>query len=500
MMSSNLERKLRMLNMVMHVLGILLMIEGGFMLVCCIASLCEIMTTNDSTSIAAEIGAIKSLCISAAITSGSGLLFYILHRGKDLFIDKRGGFFVVAVIWLVFSFYGAIPFVIGDYIDNYTDAYFETTSGFTTTGASILRDVESLPYGIGLWRLMTHWVGGIGIVVIMLSIIPMVGGEGMTLFSAEVAGPTKSKLSPKIKETSNILIGVYLVLTLVYFVSYRLAGMEWFDAVCFAFSTIATGGLTSRNTSAMEFTPLIQYLIALFMIVSGTNLLFLYYAVKGKFKELRKSEEFKIYITILVVATLVVLFLIYKPELGLEYSFRIALFQVASVFTSSGILNYNFMNWNAGAIVILIMLMFSGAMSGSTTGGLKLARVILLLKSARSNVTKSLHSNSFVPITLDKKIVREEVLFNIFSMFILYCITACGGVLMFILTGVKFEEAIVTTISVLSNIGVAYGSSYDGCFAHYTPFAKWAMSFLMIAGRLELITVFSIFTRSFWRR
>lgn len=499
-MSNAIDRNKKMLSTVFHIIGLLLMIESMFMLSCCSISVYEVLTSDIQSIVTSELQAIKNLCISSGITLAVGAAMFFPRKGKELFIDKRGGFLIVTTIWIVFSLFGSLPFVLGNYIGTFTDAYFETTSGFTTTGASIMKDVESLPYGIGLWRIMTEWIGGIGIIVIMLSIIPFVGGGGMALYAAEVAGPTKSKLSPKIKETSNILIRVYLILTIVYLITYKLAGMRWFDAICFSFTTIATGGLTSRNTSAMEFSPLIQYLITCFMVVSGTNLLFLYYIVKGRFREIRKSEEFRIYISVIVIATAIVFLLIYRAEIGLEYSFRTALFQVVSVFTSSGLLNSNFMTWNAGAIVILIMLMFPGAMSGSTTGGMKLMRVILLFKCARTNVTKSLHSNAFVPVTLDKKMVNEDILFNIFTMFMLYCLTACFGFIMFIFTGVKFEEALVSAISMCSNIGVAYGSSYDGCFAHYTPLAKWTMSFMMVAARLELVTVFSIFTRSFWRR
>ncbi|MBR1769228.1 MAG: TrkH family potassium uptake protein, partial [Bacteroidales bacterium] len=338
------------------------------------------------------------------------------------------------------------------------------------------------------------------IIVIMLSLIPMVGGGGMALYSAEVAGPTKSKLSPRIKETSNILIAVYLSLTAIYLFSYHFAGMHWFDSVCYALTTAATGGLATHNSSAADFAPHIQYLMIFFMALSGTNLLYIYFIIKRNFKELKKSEELKTYLGLIFIATAVIFCLTFSLPKDAETIFREALFEVVATITSTGLVITDYMNWQTGAMVIIFMLMFSGAMSGSTTGGFKLVRTIILFKSARTNIKKSLHSNAFVPVTLDKRPVSDDILFNVFAMFILYILAGCAGFLVLTFTGVRFEEAVVSVISALSNMGPAYGKSSSGSFIHFSALAKWTMCFLMCVGRLELVTVFSLFTKSFWRR
>ena len=499
-MQKKRNRNTDMLLSALHIVGMLLIMEGLFMIVCTVPSFYELLTNFRQNVIAMETKAIKILFLCALITIASGSVLYFSVRKKNVLVDKRTGFLIVTIIWTVCSVFGSLPYIFGGYINNVTDAYFETMSGFTTTGASILTDVESLPYGIGLWRIMTEWIGGIGIIVIMLSLIPMVGGGGMALYSAEVAGPTKSKLSPRIKETSNILIAVYLSLTAIYLFSYHFAGMHWFDSVCYALTTAATGGLATHNSSAADFAPHIQYLMIFFMALSGTNLLYIYFIIKRNFKELKKSEELKTYLGLIFIATAVIFCLTFSLPKDAETIFREALFEVVATITSTGLVITDYMNWQTGAMVIIFMLMFSGAMSGSTTGGFKLVRTIILFKSARTNIKKSLHSNAFVPVTLDKRPVSDDILFNVFAMFILYILAGCAGFLVLTFTGVRFEEAVVSVISALSNMGPAYGKSSSGSFIHFSALAKWTMCFLMCVGRLELVTVFSLFTKSFWRR
>ncbi|MDO5760143.1 MAG: TrkH family potassium uptake protein [Bacteroidota bacterium] len=497
----NRSKNIDMFLSAFRIVSILLVIEGVFMLLSIIPSCLEIISANNQTIISNETKAIKILSLCAVITIVSGLLLYFFIRKKTLNIDKRSGFLVVTLVWIVFSLFGCLPYIFGGYIGSFTDAYFETMSGFTTTGASIMQDVETLPYSIGFWRILTEWIGGIGIIVILLSIVPaMGGGGGMALYSAEVAGPVKNKLSPHIRETSHILLSVYLCLTIIYIFSYHFGGMSWFDAVSYGLTTVATGGLASHNASAMDFAPHLQYMMIFFMTLSGTNLLFLYFMVKRKFKELRKSEEFKTYLGIILLATLLIFFLTFSMDKGAERTFREALFEVVASITSTGLVICDYTQWQTGAMVILFILMFSGAMSGSTTGGFKLVRTIILFKSVKTNITSSLHSNAFVPVTLDKKPVADETLFNIFAMFVLYILTGCVGLFVLVFGGVDFEQAGVSVISALSNMGPGYKESAAGNFAHFSPLAKWTMSVLMCVGRLELVTVYSLFTKSFWKR
>lgn len=499
-MTGHNRKNIRMLASAFHIVGLLLIMEGLFMLISTIPSIYEIAINSRNYIIAMETKALKVLCFCSIITFTCGFMLYYFTKKQSILIDKRTGFLVVTLVWIVFSIFGSMPYILGGYITNITDAYFETMSGFTATGASILPNVEILPYGIGLWRILTEWIGGIGIIVIMLSLIPMVGGGGMALYSAEVTGPTKNKLSPRIKETSNILLTVYLSLTLIYIFSYHFAGMHWFDAICYGLTTASTGGLAPHNASAMDIAPHIQYMMIAFMTLSGTNLLFIYFIFKRKFKELKKSDELKAYIGLICIATIIIFCLTFSPSRGIESTIRESLFEVVSSITSTGLVACNYSNWQTGAVVILFMLMASGAMSGSTTGGIKLVRVLILFKSARTNIRKSLHSNAFVPVTLDKKPIPDVMVFNVFTFFALYVIVACVGLFILIFTGVGFEEASISVISALGNMGPGYGTSFSGSFSHFTPLAKWTMSLLMCIGRLEFITVFSIFTKSFWRR
>lgn len=500
-MADNRKRNIEMFLSAFHIVSILLVMEGLFMLFSTIPSIYELLFSTDNSVIHSETKAIKVLCLCASITICCGLLIYLPIRKKNINVDKRSGFLVVTLVWIVFSLFGCLPYMLGGYINNFTDAYFETMSGFTTTGASIMLDVEILPHGIGLWRILTEWIGGIGIIVILLSIVPMVGGGGgMALYSAEVAGPVKNKLSPHIRETSHILLSVYFCLTIIYIFSYHFGGMCWFDAFCYGLTTVATGGLATHNTSAMDFAPHLQYMMIFFMTLSGTNLLYLYFIVKRNFKEIRKSEEFRTYLATILFATLLVFCLTFSANKDFEQTLREALFEVVASITSTGLVICDYTQWQTGAMVVLFILMFSGAMSGSTTGGFKMVRTLILFKSVKTNIKTSLHSNAFVPVTLDKKPVTDETLFNIFAMFILYILTACVGLFVLVFAGVDFEQAGVSAISALSNMGPAYGQSSSGNFAHFSPLAKWTMSVLMCVGRLELITVFSLFTKSFWKR
>ena len=481
------NRNTRVLFTVFHVLGLLLMMESGFMLICSIPSL-----------VINQYYAAKIMFISTLITFIFGFTAWIPFRKKDVFIDKRESFLIVTLIWIIFSFFGSLPVYIGGYIPNYVDAYFETMSGFTTTGASIMQDVEHLPYSIALWRIMTEWIGGIGIIVIMLSIIPFVGGGGMSLYSAEVAGPTKSKIAPHIKQTANILMIVYASLTIIYFLIYWLLGMRPFDAICHSFTTISTGGLTNKNLSAMAFSPIIQYFMIFFMILSGTNLFLIYCIAKGKFYELKNSEELKVYLYIIIIASALIFLLTYSNGKDIEQNLRNSLFTVSSFITSTGLTNCDITLFTTPAILILIMIMMSGAMSGSTTGGLKVVRMIILFKNARNAISKGLHSNAFIPITLNKKMISDETLFNIFHMFMLYILSLVVGTLIFVYCGIPLEDSLFSAFSALGNTGPAYG--HGGNFAYFNDLSKITMSFLMCAGRLEFVTVFSIFSISFWRK
>ncbi len=474
---------------VSRVLGMLLMMEAAFMLLSIGVSL--LYDGRDT----------MALLNSAILTFLVGFFLRVpLIKRQTIHIDQRLGFLIVALIWAIMSAFGALPLYLGGYA-SYTDAYFETMSGFTTTGATVISNVESLPRGVLFWRQLTNAIGGIGIVVIVISFIPFVGGGAMAMFSAEVAGPDKGKLSPHIKKTGSILLSIYVGLITLSTLWLWIGGMSLYDAVCHSFAAMASGGLSTKNYSAAAFSPLIQYLLILSMIPSGINFTLMYYFIKKQYKKIWINEEIKTYFAIIIVATVILTALIYDPSLGLETSFRHAIFQVVSLTTSTGFVNADFSQWATPAVFLLFLLMFSGAMSGSTSGGLKIVRIILLFKMAKNIIKRSVHSRAVFPLRFEKKIVEKPVLRNVLTMFLLFLTTYICGVLLFIILGIDFLEASGAAISFLSNMGPGLGK--NGGFNNYADFpiaAKWLGSFLMFAGRLELITVFVLFMPSFWKK
>ncbi len=472
-----------------RVIGLLLILEAGFMSLSLIPSLYY------------KEGDFFPLLISSLITLAVGFLCRIKRVDKQLSIDKRLGISIVALIWLLIGFFGALPYLIGGYIPNIADAVFETTSGLTTTGATILSDVESLPKGILFWRSMTHWIGGVGIVVIVVSFVPFIGGGGMALFSAESAGPSKTKISPHIATTGKIICGIYAILTAVCCLVYWLCGMEFFDAICHAFSTLASGGFSTKNTSVSGFSPLIQYVIILFMIPAGMNFLLIYRFFKGQFSMLKRSDEFRAYAFGILFACIAIFIFTYNTSAGIELTFRNALFQTVSFITSTGFVSTDYTSWTMPAIWVLLMLMFSGAMSGSTTGGLKLVRVLLLFKNARSVIKRGVHSNAFIPMKMDGRIVQESVINNVMAIFLMFILLLIIVAFALVCMGIGIEEAIGAGISCVFNMGPGLKESGGfGCFAHFPDAAKIVLSLAMYLGRLEIATVIVLFMPSFWKK
>lgn len=472
-----------------RVIGLLLILEAGFMSLSLIPALYY------------KQGDFFALLISALITLCAGLLCRIKRVEKQLSIDKRLGISIVALIWLLIGFFGSLPYLIGGYIPNIADAVFETTSGLTTTGATILSDVESLPKGILFWRSLTHWIGGVGIVVIVVSFVPFIGGGGMALFSAESAGPSKTKISPHIATTGKIICGIYAVLTLVCCLVYWICGMGFFDAVCHAFSTLASGGFSTKNTSAAGFSPLIQYMMILFMVPAGINFLLIYRLLKGQFSVLKNNDEFKAYMFGILFSCVLIFLFTYNSSADFELTLRNALFQTVSFITSTGFVSADYTSWAMPAIWVILVLMFSGAMSGSTTGGLKLVRVILLFKNAKSITKRGVHSQAFIPIKMDGRIVQDSVINNVMAIFLMFILLLILVSFSLVCMGIGIEEAIGAGISCVFNMGPGLRESGGfGCFAHFPDAAKLVLSLAMYLGRLEIATVLVLFMPSFWKK
>jgi len=365
-------------KIIFRVLGFLLLVEGVAMLLALAVSL--IYSGEDSVGI----------LISSGINLVTGLLLLLLTARATKDIGKKEGFIIVSSVWVVFSFFGSLPYVLSGAIPNFTNAFFETMSGFTTTGSSILNDIESLPHGILFWRSITQWLGGMGIIVLSLAILPVFGIGGMQLFMAEVPGPTPDKISPRIRQTAKTLWVIYLGFTVAETLLLWVGGMSIFDAVCHSFTTMATGGFSTKQASIAHWSsPFIQYVIIIFMFFAGTNFTLSYIAIKGKIKHAVKDEEFKYYsLFILGFTVLIFIGLLLTSSLGTETAFRNSLFQVVSIITTTGYVTDDYLLWTPVLEILIFSLFFFGGSAGSTGGGIKIMRIVLLLKNSYYELSK----------------------------------------------------------------------------------------------------------------
>jgi trk system potassium uptake protein TrkH len=451
------------------------------------------------------------------VTVITGLLLYFLNKPKSTNIKKKDGYLIVTLGWLILSVTGMLPYLFSGTIPSVADAFFETISGYSTTGSSILTDIESMPKGILFWRSATHWIGGMGIIVLTIAILPLLGIGGMQLFMAEAPGPSADKLHPRITDTAKRLYLIYISLTFAQFFLLKIAGMTWFDAINHAMATMSTGGFSTKNSSVAFYNnlPLVQYIIIFFMFVAGTNFVITYFALKGKVRKIFESEEFKYYFFGIVgVSGLIAILIIFFQDPNLqttiqhpmiygevESAIRHSLFMVISVVTTTGFVSADFTMWNFFATGIFFALFFTGGSAGSTSGGIKIVRHIVMLKNSFLEFKKALHPNAIIPVRLDGKSIPPTIVFNILSFFIIYMLIFILASVILTLLGLDFMSALGAAASSLGNIGPAIGSvSPVDSYAHLSDAAKWFCSFLMLIGRLELFTVLILFTPFFWRK
>lgn len=436
-------------------------------------------------------------------TSLIGLILYIITRKVEPDITKREGYVVVGLGWIVMSLFGALPFVIHGSIPSYTDAFFETMSGFTTTGASILNDIESLPHGLLFWRSLTQWLGGMGIIVLSIAILPILGIGGMQLFVAEVPGPTKDKIHPRIRETAKRLWGIYLLFTLVEASLLMLGGMNLFDAINHALTTMATGGFSTKQASIAAFdSPFIHYVMILFMFLAGTNFTLHYHLLHGNFKRLIDNDEFKFYLKITGVFTLIIFIgLLLASYAGIEKSFRDTLFQIVSIVTTTGYVTADYEAWGSFFQLFFFLLLFTGGSAGSTGGGIKMVRHLLLIKNSIIELKRLIHPRAVIPVRFNKAAVSNDIISNVLAFFLFYIFIFIIGTLVLTFIGLDFLTAIGATATSLGNVGPAIGSVGPvSNFAHLPDIAKWFLTFLMLLGRLELFTILIIFSPAFWKK
>lgn len=431
-----------------------------------------------------------------------GLLFLWITRGDRSEAGIREGYAIVTFGWVVLSVFGALPFIYSGYIPNFSDAFFETMSGFTTTGATILTEIEHLPHGILFWRSLTHWFGGMGIILLSIAILPILGVGGMQLYKAEVPGVVYDKLTPRIKQTATILWSVYFVMSAAEAILLMVGGMNLFDSLCHTFGTMATGGFSTRNASVAAFpSPFIQYVITIFMYLAGINFVMHFQAVKGNFTAFRKSSEFRLYTSLIILATAIsfVWLLIYS-EMTPEEDFRDSIFQVVSIITTTGFGTADYEKWSGFHQIMLFLLMFVGGMAGSTGGGIKVIRISIVWRMMRNSIRKQIHSRGIFITRIDGKTVSEEIMGNVINFVLIYLMIFFAGTLIMSMTGLDVETAIGSTIASLSNIGPGLGKvGPTDNYAFISTFGKYFLSFLMLIGRLELFTVLVLFSRSYWK-
>lgn len=444
-----------------------------------------------------------ALLISAAIALGAGgALFYFTRLTSRTQIGYREGFLSVGLGWIVAMVFGAVPFMIHG-VFGPVDALFESMSGFTTTGASVLVDYDQ-PHGIMFWRSLTHWYGGMGIIVLFIAVLRPLGAGAMRLFSAESPGPVSERLTPRIRDTARNLWLIYAGLTLLEVLLLSVFGMDVYDAFCHAFATMATGGFSTRETSVAAFDSLpLEIIMVVFMFIAGGNFSLYYGVIRGQPRRLFRSPEFIAYTGIMAASVVVVAvsLMIAKSHFGLGHAFRESLFQVSSIQSTTGFVTADFNLWNSFAKFLLVVLMFVGGCAGSTAGGFKVARILLLAKSSRHELTRQMHPQAVLPLKIGGRVVPEGVGRNVLGYLVIYIVVFGVGTLLISMTNVDLITAGTSVAATLNNIGPgleAVGATAN--YAFFDPFAKLVLTALMVIGRLELFAILLPFTRAFWRR
>lgn len=444
---------------------------------------------------------------SAGVCLLAGLVFWLFSKTEDKSLNKREGYLIVALGWLTMVTFGALPYFFCGEIDSITDAFFESMSGTTTTGATILQDIEAMPKGILFWRSMTQWIGGMGIIVLTVAIFPLLGIGGIELFSAEAPGPTSDKIHPRIQGTAKRLWLIYVSLTLVLFFILKLEGMGYYDAINHALTTMATGGFSTKNASMAAFSsPAIQYTIIFFMFLAGTNYSVTYLALKGNFKKVKENDEFKFYallVTGLAILVSVSLFSIKNGNgeiLSYEQAFRDSLFQIVSVITTTGYVSADYTSWAPWLTMLFFILLFVGASAGSTSGGIKLIRHLVFVKNSVLEFKRLLHPKSIIPLKLNNRVVAPRIMTHIIIFLLIYMFLFVLGSVLMSMMGYDFLTSIGAVATSLGNVGPAIGmvGPVDN-FAFLSSEAKWLLSFMMLLGRLELFTILVVLTPYFWK-
>lgn len=475
-------------SIVLYILGCVLKFESAFLVLPALVGL--IYREHASASYLA----VAVLCLILGV-----LLTHKKPRSTNLY--TREGFVAVALSWIIMSIFGAIPFVLTGDIPFYVDALFETISGFTTTGSSILTDVESISKASLFWRSFSHWIGGMGVFVFIMAILPMMGGSTMNLMKAESPGPSVSKLVPHVKDTAKILYGIYIAITICEATILRALGMPLFDSLTTTFGTVGTGGFGIRNDSIAGYSPAIQITITVFMILSGINYTAYFYILTGKIKELFKIEEVRWYLAIIFGSVAVITWNVRSLYPTFSETLRHAFFQVGSIITTTGYATTDFDLWPALSKTLLVTLMFIGACAGSTSGGIKVSRILILLKTIRKELSLIIHPRQVKKIRMDGHPVDHETLRSANVFLVVYFVLLLTSMLLISVDEFDFSTNFTSVVTVLNNIGPGLnlvGPTQN--FSIFSPFSKFVLMFDMLAGRLELFPMMILLMPSTWKR
>ena len=491
-------------KVIIYIIGVLLLFNGGLMLMATVAS----WLMKDTVTF--------EMTVSAFVVMILGGFMMFISRNHEPQIHKREGYLIVTLGWVMMTLTGMIPYILTDTIEDLPSVFFETMSGYTATGSTILTDIESLPAGILFWRSMTHWIGGMGIIVLAIAILPLLGIGGMQLFTAEAPGPNSDKLHPRITDTAKRLWLIYVTLTIVETLLLYLAGMSIFDALNHAMSTMASGGFSTKNISLAHWNhlPWVHYIIMVFMFLAGSNFVLSYFAFTGKIKKVFQDDEFLTFAKFIFFFSMIV-FAILISQVDLtngsfdhpqvwgktESSLRHSFFQVLAIVTTTGFVTADYTAWSPFMTIFFFGLMFLGGSAGSTSGGIKVVRHLLMIKSGFLEFKRALHPNAIIQSRYNGKVVSKEIIGNILGFFILYMISFIIGSLVFGFMGLDFENAVGVAASSLGNVGPAIGDFGPASnYSQLPALGKYWSSFLMLMGRLELFTVLILFTPFFWMK
>ena len=455
-----------------------------------------------TAAICGEYQVIPSFAIPMAIAITLGIFGFFFGKKRQIHVSTRGVFLLVSLAWITISLSGSVPLVLSGYIPNITNAVFESVSGFSTTGATILSEVEHLPRSINLWRCEMHWLGGMGIIALTVALLPLLGIGGFQLIKAESTGVEKGKITPKMATTAKTLWGLYFGLTVIMAILLRIFGMDTIDAISYAFSTLGTGGFATRNNSIASYNSVpIEIICTIFMFLAGINFSLYFYVLTRKTSELKKNTEFKAYVFGFVIAVLCITFSLIPHYGTIKKAFRYASFQVGAIMTTTGFATDDYLMWPPVSQFLLFLLFFVGGSAGSTAGGFKVVRWVVLAKQARNEILRMLHPHGIFTVRLNEKPGRKDLVFNVAAFTFVYFAFTFVTTFMGALHGLDVFTALTASLSMIGNIGPAFGSLGPADNYGWLPATlKWWYCFAMIAGRLELYNLIIFFMPDYWKK